>query len=238
MVVEADPERRHQLCALLANHGLSVHPVHSDELAMAVQGWSGIILVGNGHDGTTGWELAERIRTFDARVPIILLGSVKADPSATPTMIQACLPAKAPEDLLLKEVERWLRYSAPPSPIKRFGTILLTDDDGKLRQILKNFLELKGFTVLTAGSGEEALEHLDRVVPKVVLLDVKMPGMDGLSTLKHIRLTHPNLPVIFITHLDGEEVMEEAEILGAHDYLIKPFNFEHLEAILLTKIFA
>ena len=73
---------------------------------MQVQGWSGVILVGNGHVHASGWELAERIRTFDAHVPVILLGHVKADPTHTPPAIQACLPEEVSEELLLKEVER------------------------------------------------------------------------------------------------------------------------------------
>ena len=120
---------------------------------------------------------------------------------------------------------------------KHTGTILLVDDDHKWRKILQEFLELKGFTVIMADSGEEALERLARAAPRVVLLDVKLPGMDGLLTLKHIRASHPNLPVIFITHMDEEQIMKEAGILGVNDYLIKPFNFEQLEAVLSTHLF-
>ena len=117
------------------------------------------------------------------------------------------------------------------------GRILLVDDDPKFQQILQAFLELKGFHVIAVNSGEAALEQLTQSDVKVVLLDMKMPGMDGLLTLKHIRMSHPNLPVIFATQMDEEETMGEAGILGVNNYLIKPFSFELLEAILRAKIF-
>ncbi len=129
---------------------------------------------------------------------------------------------------------------APPSfhGDTRPGTILLVDDEFRQRDILKDFLQLNGFTVVMAASGEEALERLPDSSPGVVLLDLKMPGMGGLCTLKKIRESHPTLPVIIITQVDEDQVMEEALGLGAYDYLIKPFKFEQLKSVLLTKIFA
>jgi DNA-binding response OmpR family regulator len=118
------------------------------------------------------------------------------------------------------------------------GEILLVDDDDRFRGILKEFLELRGFSVVTAGSGEDALGCLAEHAPSVVLLDMKMPGMDGVLTLKHIRMRKPNLPVIIVTSSDEEHTKQEAVVLGSNDYLLKPFNFDYLETILLTRIFA
>lgn len=117
------------------------------------------------------------------------------------------------------------------------GEILLVDDDPRFAHILRELLELNGFTVITAGTGEQALEHLARSLPKVVLLDVRMPGMDGLLILKHIRVNQPNLPVIIITQDSEDDTREEATILGANEYLLKPFDFEQLKSILLLKVF-
>lgn len=114
---------------------------------------------------------------------------------------------------------------------------MLVDDDPRFTHILRELLELNGFTVITASTGEQALEHLARSSPKVVLLDVRMPGMDGLLILKHIRVNHPNLPVIIITQDSEDYTREEAAILGANEYLLKPFDFEQLKALLLLKVF-
>ena len=118
------------------------------------------------------------------------------------------------------------------------GSVLVVDDDFTFRNILRDFLELSGFTVVVAGSREEALQRLAQTVPRVVLLDVRLPGMDGLMTLKHIRLAHPNLPVICITQDGGDDTQEQAELLGVSDYMLKPFHFQELKSILLLKIFA
>ena len=208
---------------------------------MEVQGWSGVILVGSssksGH--ASGPELAERIRTFDAHVPVILLGHLTTmDPSMPPPTIQACLPPEPQEDALIAEVSRWLTMApTTPAPKPLVGTVLVVDDDPKFRDILRNFLELRGFAVAAAGSGEEGLAALKDQQPGVVLLDLRMPGMDGLLTLKHLRMAYPNLPVLILSNLDEGAAMEEAGLLGVNDYLVKPFNFEHLENVLLTKIF-
>lgn len=237
MVVEEDPERSRRLCALLTRHGLTARPVHVIDLAMEAQGWPGAILVGDGAPHPNGWALAERIRTFDARVPIILLGTDgTTNPPQQAPQIQAYLPHDTTEDRLCAELERWMQIHTPPATREAVGEVLLVDDDERLRGILQNVLELKGFTVLTASSGEEALASLRHSSPRIVLLDLKMPGMDGLTTLKRLRISHPSLPVIIISHLDEEPLIEEAGILGAHDYLVKPFNFDHLESVLLAAI--
>ena len=239
MVVEEDPQQCRALCDALTSHGLAVRTTHPVDLAMEVQGWPGVVVVGNDHETSRGWELAQRIRTFNHDVPIILLGNGHAAPPARhPALVQAALSRETSQETLVKEVARWLDTipvrSVTPCP----GIVLLVEDDAKLRNIVKEFLELNGFTVRAAASGEEALETLESLTPRVVLLDIKMPGMDGLTTLRHLRIRHPNLPEIFTTHIDEEETMEEAVILGVNDYLIKPFNFEHLKNILLRQIFA
>jgi len=133
-------------------------------------------------------------------------------------------------------VERRVSGRARPHNAQYSGRILLVDDDPKFQQIMREFLELKGFRVIIASSGQEAMRCLTRSDPRVVLLDMKMPGMDGLLTLKRIRVSHPTVPVIFVTQSDEEEFIGEARLLGVNDCLLKPFSFEALEAILLTKI--
>lgn len=223
VVVEENPERRDRLCAWLSRHGLQAKPVLPLEIDSLSPHSNGAILLGNGHASSVTWErLAERIRAVDKRVPILLLGPLADDTN---------------EEQVIDAVERWYRATPAVPQARHAEHILLVDDDPKFRQILQAFLELKGFQVRAAGSGEDALQQLAREEPRVVLLDMKMPGMDGLLTLKHLRLAHQNLPVIFATQMDEEDLIGEAKILGVNDYLVKPFSFEFLEAILRTKIF-
>ena len=115
--------------------------------------------------------------------------------------------------------------------------ILVVDDEPKLRAILEQFLTLRGFCVSAASSGNEALGLLERDPSGMtVLLDVSMPGMDGLLVLKKIKASHPHVNVIMVTGLEEEQIMQEALTLGASDYITKPFNFEYLETVLLSKL--
>ena len=108
-------------------------------------------------------------------------------------------------------------------------TILLVDDDAKLRKLLTEYLEGYGYCVRTAPDGLEALEALRREVPDIIILDVMMPHKDGLEVLSEIRSEHA-IPVIMLT-AKGEEADRIVGLeLGADDYLPKPFNPRELLA--------
>ena len=127
----------------------------------------------------------------------------------------------------------------PPAPREHWpGMILVVEDEAKLRHVMEEFLTLRGFTVCTAGSGDEALQLCERRVPATILLDIRMPGMDGLLTLKRLKIRYPNVTIVMITGMQEEEMMGEAMALGASDYLMKPFNFQYLETVLLSKLAA
>lgn len=102
-------------------------------------------------------------------------------------------------------------------------TILLVDDDALLRRSLAFNLEQAGYQVSTAASAEDALAYLQRTRPNLVLLDVGLPGMDGLQALRQMRQTS-ELPVIFLTarRRDLDEILGLE--LGADDYITKPFD--------------
>ncbi|MEE4185597.1 MAG: response regulator transcription factor [Gammaproteobacteria bacterium] len=101
--------------------------------------------------------------------------------------------------------------------------LLIVDDDLDLAQMLVEFLELQGFSVATAGSGETALEALGKSLPDLVILDVMLPGMDGFAVLQHIRGRY-DLPVIMLTARGEEAERIRGLQVGADDYLAKPFN--------------
>ena len=242
LLIEHHSARREQLTKLLSRHGLSVVAVPSGDQALEAlkHDRPSIILVDMKLADTNGWDLTHRLRAFDGKLPILLLGNGSAQPANSSALeIQAILPQDLSPTALLQEVDRWLHAeSAPARRTPRWpGGIMVVDDEPKLRDILRQFLDLHGFRVVAqAGSGEEAIEQLKRHAPSVVLLDVKMPGMDGLTTLRQLKALQPNVAVIMITGFEEEDTMEEALALGAEDYILKPVNPEYLEAILLSKI--
>ncbi len=120
-------------------------------------------------------------------------------------------------------------------PDKR-PTILIVDDEPSQRRLLGGFVQSRGMDYAEAASGEEALEKIARQVPDLVLLDVRLPGMNGIQTLEHIRATDANLPVVLITaHADLRQAVSAMKG-GADDYLAKPVDLDELEAVIADRL--
>jgi DNA-binding response OmpR family regulator len=107
--------------------------------------------------------------------------------------------------------------------------ILVVDDEPEVRQLMEQFLTLRGYEVRLAENGQLALAALDTFTADVVLLDMHMPVMDGLETLKRLAARSPSLPVIMVTVNDDIETTANLLQLGAADYVPKPFNLDYLE---------
>jgi DNA-binding response OmpR family regulator len=107
--------------------------------------------------------------------------------------------------------------------------ILVVDDEPEVRQLMEQFLTGKGFDVRVAENGREGLAALDSFTPDVVLLDMHMPELDGIETLKQLAGRSPAPPVIMVTVNDDVETTTRLLQLGAADYVPKPFDLDYLE---------
>ncbi len=114
------------------------------------------------------------------------------------------------------------------------GKILFVDDDESILDAAKTALEVYGYEVITADSGKKCLEKLEEA--DIVFLDIKMPEMDGIETLKEIKKRKPSLPVVMITAYATVDTAIEAMKIGASDYIRKPFDMEELEKSILAAI--
>ena len=114
--------------------------------------------------------------------------------------------------------------------------ILVVDDEPWVCEMLKEFLESRGYPVLTALSGQEALAAVQEERPDLILLDILMPGMNGLEALQRIREIDPTAGVIMLTGLLDEEVARQAMQQEAYDYLTKPVDLDYLELTILAKL--
>lgn len=109
-------------------------------------------------------------------------------------------------------------------------TLLLCDDEADILDSLRRYLELEGYEILTAGNGAQALEIIQKNVVDLMVIDVMMPVMDGITAVKHLRASGSDLPVIMLTA--KSEDLDELQGLrsGANDYVTKPYNFMVLQA--------
>ena len=107
-------------------------------------------------------------------------------------------------------------------------SILLVDDDAAFRHVMAGELRRMGYEVQTAASGEEAVARTERAEPEVILLDLQLPGMDGLDTLKAIRARIPAAEIIMLTGHGSIDTAIESIRVGAFDYAIKPCPLDEL----------
>ncbi|MBN2452748.1 MAG: response regulator [Candidatus Omnitrophica bacterium] len=108
--------------------------------------------------------------------------------------------------------------------------ILVVDDENDICDFVRNFFQERGYGVSVARSGEEAIELAKKDKPDLVLLDIKMKGIDGIATLKHLKEIDRKQKVIMVTALEDQDKMNEASRLGACDYITKPLVLDHLES--------
>ena len=114
--------------------------------------------------------------------------------------------------------------------------ILVVDDEIAIREVLIEFLSDHGYAATGAENGRAALQMVKTLRPQVVLLDIAMPGMNGIETLKKLRQDIPSAAVIMISgHADHDMALQALE-LGAYDFIQKPLDFRYLERTLLAKI--
>jgi len=111
--------------------------------------------------------------------------------------------------------------------------ILLVDDEPAMLRYIRTLLEVDDYKVETASTGEEALLRVDKgMEPDLVLLDVLMPGIDGLATLEQLRQKRPGIKVVMLSCVADTKKVVQAMRLGAHDYLTKPFQKAELDAVI------
>lgn len=114
--------------------------------------------------------------------------------------------------------------------------LLVVDDESEICDFLKSFFGDRDFDVRTALSGEDALREVEAFRPQVMLLDIRMGKVDGLSVLKKVKEKYPRTKVIMVTALETTDKIEEAMRLGADNYITKPLSLEYLENDVREKI--
>ncbi|MBD3233950.1 MAG: response regulator [candidate division Zixibacteria bacterium] len=107
--------------------------------------------------------------------------------------------------------------------------VLVVDDETFVRDLLEEFLAKQGYSVVLAESGEQAVEVARGNDLDVALVDLKMPGIDGLETLNRLNKVQPHMPVIIMTGYPTIETSIKALRLGAYDYVVKPFKLNELK---------
>jgi CheY-like chemotaxis protein len=125
-----------------------------------------------------------------------------------------------------------VRGEASPERRPVRARILVVDDEIEFRKVLAEYLDDRGFDVIEAQAGEEALDRVPDFRPHIVLMDVMMAGMGGIEALRRIKASAPETCVIMVTAVEDIDSARGALALGASDYVTKPFSFQYLDSVL------
>lgn len=200
----------------------------------------------------SGPEVLKKIREFSGSVPVFVMTGRPAQADA-----EACLAAGATRVIskgeglhgVLAEVDRLLGKprpaprpaGTPPRPAPRpekhgRGLVLVADDDPAVVHILTRHLAQAGYCVLSAADGLEAERLAHEARPDIILLDIYMPGKDGIVLLKTLRKEMPATGIMVITGNEDEDLARSCLELGAFDYAEKPFKLETLEKTIRARV--
>jgi two-component system response regulator (stage 0 sporulation protein F) len=116
------------------------------------------------------------------------------------------------------------------------ATILVIDDQPGIRRLLTEVLQDEGYRVITAANGYEGIQAAQEVHPQVILMDMKMPGMDGIEALKELKRQGQGDQVIMMTAYGELDMVNEAREAGMRDYITKPFDIMSLCKIIEANI--
>jgi DNA-binding response OmpR family regulator len=114
--------------------------------------------------------------------------------------------------------------------------VLVVDDEPAFLDMLTEVLTLAGYEVVTAAAAGDALKAVEMSAPDVILLDIAMPDMDGVTALQRLRAVKPTVPVIMLTGNSDEQVGRTTLRWGAFDYVAKPFESAHLLHVVETAV--
>lgn len=106
--------------------------------------------------------------------------------------------------------------------------LLIVDDQAGVRRLLYEAFSEDGYNIEQASGGAEALQKIGLKIPDLMLLDIKMPGMNGLETLRELRKTRPDLTVVMMTAYGELDMINEAKSMGVVHYIVKPFDLNEV----------
>jgi DNA-binding response OmpR family regulator len=228
LVVEDDPDIARLVAIHLTKAGYDVSVVHSaeDALAHLKNELPDLITLDVKLPGMHGDELARRLQAdpLTADIPILIL-SVLADQIDSMQFGAYALPKPIDQEELLATVARMLEDSQP-------GPVLLIEDDSDVRTLLKTALENQGFTVDMAEDGKHGLQQVVAQQPGLILLDMRLPDMDGFAVLKALKNAPETADIPIIAMTGGADLKTEARArvlaLGGSDLIAKPIDVNML----------
>jgi DNA-binding response OmpR family regulator len=192
--------------------------------------------------GETGLSLLQKIRAKDNKLPIVLFSGYITSEIEKEAFdngaVEVIRKDIAPSDFCdkLKKIFDAKDKIFNQTHAAKQEKILIVDDEEPIRHFLRDFFTRKGIQTLEAGRGEDAILITRKEKPSIILLDINMPGMDGLVTLQKIREFDKQVGIVMATSVQDEQIAAEAARLGSYHYVLKPFDLQYLELVVMTRL--
>jgi signal transduction histidine kinase/CheY-like chemotaxis protein len=230
------------------NAHVHVHTCGAGALDRVLEVQPDIILLAPALSDISGWQVALRFKVEPrARdIPLIMLAEPGEHVPGLPLGLAASLVKPVSQQELAQVIEIVLQRKphihsamlALSTAVPEAPLILLAEDNEIAISMVVDYLQQQGYRVDVARNGAEALEHAREELPALILMDIQMPGMDGLQAIRHIRddarLSH--LPIIALTALAMPGDRETCLQAGANEYLSKPVNLKHLVTVIESQL--
>lgn len=244
LVVDDEVRVRELVRDALSMKGYEVTTVPGAEQAVAriFQEPFDLILLDIKLTGESGLSVLKKIRELESKVPVVIYSGVitaELEKEARIAGANEVLSKDVGITQLVEQIGKIVKAKDRifrDTSMRKEKPVLIVDDEPEVRHVLRDFFKKKGYNTLEAESGEKALELARSESVSAVLLDIRMPGMDGLATLEKLLEINPKLGVVMATASQDDEKVKKALELGAYGYVLKPFDFLYLELVVMSKL--
>lgn len=247
LVIDDDRMNCHLLHAVLTRHGYEVHTATSglEGLNLFRQHAPRVTILDLRMPGMDGLTTLKEIRAIDPHAPVIILGGGATEiqeNQARALRVTDFVRKGLSLDVLVEGVNRVVQQPARkqegtggPSAgaVADTGdTVLVVDDEQLVRDLLVQFLTLRGYRALGVKEGPEAISMVEQTSPDLILLDLMLPGMNGVEVLRRLRDKHFSGAIIIVTGSYDEELLQDAWSLHPQEVITKPIDLDKLLAMI------
>lgn len=247
LVVDAQEGFREVLRSVLRAYGHDVVTAVGGKEALQCMDSSlpSVVLLDPVLPDQSGLDVLAKLRASAPHLPVVIVSenlSPDVESRARELGVTDVLRKGLKMDVIMEAVRRALQHAGKPAaarpvaPVAEAATVLVVDDEPEIVELVGEFLERRGYRVQTATNGEDALALVKKEPPDLMLLDIYMPGMNGVDVLRRLKAQQSPVGVIMLTASQEEALLQEALDLGAFDVLSKPVNLDQLELAVLVKL--
>ncbi|MFC1807528.1 response regulator [Candidatus Omnitrophota bacterium] len=243
LIIDDDPHTLHHFTDIFLKAGFykAMGAVTGDDVMEIIKNKKpSVVLLDVDISGENALETLSKIKIMNKLLPVIML----ADESSKDLAVRALekgassyIVRSAPVANIVNDVRKELDKYLTATAARRKLTLMVIDDDTEVADMISQFLQADGHNCLVVNNPRKAIDIIMAHRPKMIFLDIVMPGMDGIDLLQEIKYVDKNIKVVMISGVADKEICLTAVKKGASGYITKPFSLQQLRATIVTTLF-